>query len=64
MRTMPAATAAETTAYFKGLEKQYGLKQKFELGSGAFVSPNGVVVTRNTRDFGRVPGLPIEDWSK
>ena len=40
------STAAETTAYYNSLIKKYGLKQKFELGQGAFVAPGGEVVTR------------------
>ena len=40
------STAAETTAYFKLLQRKYGLKQTFQLGQGAFISPQGVVVAR------------------
>jgi len=27
------------------------------------LATNLVVVTRNHRDFGRIPGLPLDDWS-
>ncbi len=30
--------------------------------AGTAVAHRGVLVTRNTREFGRVPGLAIEDW--
>jgi len=40
------ATKAETDAYYASLQHQFGLKQKFELGQGAFVAPDGKVVTR------------------
>ncbi len=40
------STAAQTTAYFNSLKKTYGLKETFDLGQGAFISPHGVVIAR------------------
>jgi tRNA(fMet)-specific endonuclease VapC len=45
------------------------LRQHLNIGSNDLkiaaiaMEGGGTVVTRNTRDFGRIPGLIWEDWS-
>jgi tRNA(fMet)-specific endonuclease VapC len=46
------------------------LRQKIRIGTqdlriaSIVISNNGILVTRNQRDFSRVPGLQFEDWTK
>ena len=45
------------------------LRQKIRIGTqdlriaAITISNNGILVTRNQRDFSRVPGLHIDDWT-
>jgi tRNA(fMet)-specific endonuclease VapC len=49
---------------YESLKKMNLNVRKMDLRIAAIVLEyGGVLVTRNVRDFQRVPGLPIEDWS-
>ncbi len=49
---------------YEGLKKQKLNVAKMDLRIAAIVlHSDGILITRNQRDFGRIPGLRIEDWS-
>jgi tRNA(fMet)-specific endonuclease VapC len=50
---------------YEQLRKQKVKVGKFDLRIAATVLEHGaVLVTRNLRDFQRIPGLQVEDWSQ
>jgi tRNA(fMet)-specific endonuclease VapC len=55
---------AAAAAVFDSLLAQQVRVATMDLRIASIVLPRGMVlVTRNVRDFRKVPGLPIEDWT-
>jgi len=63
VRVLPFAVSA--VQRYLELRKSLPRIGKLDLAIAAIVlDANGVVITRNRQDFGQVPGLPVEDWSR
>ncbi len=63
VRVLPFAVSA--VQRYLELRKALPRIGKLDLAIAAIVlDVNGVVVTRNRQDFGQVPGLRVEDWSR
>jgi tRNA(fMet)-specific endonuclease VapC len=55
----------EAIRRYEGLRAQHQKVSKNDLRIAAIVlETDGVLVTRNIRDFRQIPGIKIEDWSK
>ena len=63
---MPILSFTEPAIYrYEGLKRLKIKIKKTDLRIAAIaLEHNAVVVTRNLRDFTRIPGLQTEDWSK
>jgi tRNA(fMet)-specific endonuclease VapC len=63
VRVLPFSLAA--VERFLQLRRALPRIGKLDLAiAGITLEVNGVVVTRNKQDFGQVPGLQVEDWSR
>ncbi len=55
---------SDVATVYKRLRKDYRRLGKMDLRIAATtLAHNGILVTRNQRDFGQIAGLLIEDWS-
>lgn len=59
------AAAADTYGEIRGLLEQQGriIRANDLLIAAHTKYLNAVLITNNTREFNRIPGLPIEDWT-